>query len=185
MGVYEEVLDNHRKWKQGFHKPMRLGVTKKVRNVVCLTRGTYAQHRRAARVSFANKSLRRAIAAACWPAPVPLLDAVLVCQCHQLKIVRALTCLRVGLNNCYRLQLTVLTCMDSRLKPEEFLGLDIGDAVRPPASMPLARALHFKGCMASIPGGTRLSLATAPWFLSVAGVNIIVGCSQRARCTRQ
>lgn len=26
------------------------------------------------------------------------------------------------------LQLTVLTCMDSRLIPEKFLGLDIGDA---------------------------------------------------------
>ncbi len=25
-------------------------------------------------------------------------------------------------------QLTVLTCMDSRLIPEQFLGLDIGDA---------------------------------------------------------
>ena len=43
MGVYEEVLDNHRKWKQGYHKPMRLGVTKKVRNAACLTRGTYAR----------------------------------------------------------------------------------------------------------------------------------------------
>lgn len=33
-------------------------------------------------------------------------------------------------DNCVRsfLQLTVLTCMDSRLIPERFLGLDIGDA---------------------------------------------------------
>jgi carbonic anhydrase len=29
---------------------------------------------------------------------------------------------------CAHAQLTVLTCMDSRLIPERFLGLDIGDA---------------------------------------------------------
>ena len=38
------------------------------------------------------------------------------------------TCKRECVGNLLGLQLAVLTCMDSRLPPEEFLGLKIGDA---------------------------------------------------------
>lgn len=29
MGVYEEVMEHHRRWASGFNKPMRLGVNKR------------------------------------------------------------------------------------------------------------------------------------------------------------
>ena len=29
MGIYEEVMEHHRRWRQGFNKPMRLGVNKR------------------------------------------------------------------------------------------------------------------------------------------------------------
>ena len=107
------MLDNSKLWSTGFNKPMKLGVKKKVppfgktNMLISDVRESYDSDSCASPMFMMWLVLPVAVRPHTAPAPWLLMTGGPILCC---------------------VQLVVLTCMDSRLIPEEILGLDVGDA---------------------------------------------------------